>query len=167
MVDPVELRQLERGRIVETCENCGRAIGKLETPHVFRNNITCPECWAKLQPAAPPASGQSFPINIQVVAGGVQTIQKTAKKWKALRLIALLAFIFGVTFAMAGSAAQVMGLAEFGIALIFISFPIYIFARFFMVASRMTFHRGLLYCHAWPSSQSLRAVAALPCRCIP
>ena len=33
----------------ETCENCGRQIGNLETPHVFRGHVVCADCDAKLR----------------------------------------------------------------------------------------------------------------------
>lgn len=28
----------------ETCDNCGRAIGRLETPHVYGQNVVCAGC---------------------------------------------------------------------------------------------------------------------------
>jgi hypothetical protein len=34
---------------MEVCENCGRTIGKLETAHLYQNNIVCSECNSKLQ----------------------------------------------------------------------------------------------------------------------
>ena len=36
----------------ETCENCGRTIGKLETPHVWKENIVCRDCNSKLREIA-------------------------------------------------------------------------------------------------------------------
>jgi hypothetical protein len=45
---------------MEQCENCGRTIGKLETPMVYRDSVVCPECHARLAvqsvPYASPAS---------------------------------------------------------------------------------------------------------------
>lgn len=32
----------------ETCENCGRVIGKLETPRAFDGHVVCAECHARL-----------------------------------------------------------------------------------------------------------------------
>ena len=32
----------------ETCANCGRVIGKLETPMVWKENVVCPECFGRL-----------------------------------------------------------------------------------------------------------------------
>ena len=36
-------------RPMETCENCGRTIGKLETPHRYENHVVCPKCDQLLQ----------------------------------------------------------------------------------------------------------------------
>lgn len=33
---------------IETCANCGRVIGKLETPMVWQENVVCPECFGRL-----------------------------------------------------------------------------------------------------------------------
>jgi hypothetical protein len=32
----------------EKCENCGRIIGKLETPALWKNHIVCDDCYEKL-----------------------------------------------------------------------------------------------------------------------
>ena len=34
--------------LVEQCGNCGRPIGKLETPHLWQSNVVCPECHGRL-----------------------------------------------------------------------------------------------------------------------
>src|SRR3989442_481999 len=34
----------------EFCQNCGRAIGKLETPRVHEQHVVCAECWGRLSP---------------------------------------------------------------------------------------------------------------------
>jgi len=33
---------------VESCANCNRPIGNLETPHLWQGNVVCPECHARL-----------------------------------------------------------------------------------------------------------------------
>lgn len=33
---------------MEECSNCGRVIGKLETPRVFEGNVVCAACWGVL-----------------------------------------------------------------------------------------------------------------------
>ncbi|HEV58828.1 MAG TPA: PH domain-containing protein [Phycisphaerales bacterium] len=38
----------------ETCENCGKQIGDLETPHVFQGHIVCAECDKKLRTGGSP-----------------------------------------------------------------------------------------------------------------
>jgi len=43
---------------METCENCGATIGKLETPNVWQSHIVCAQCYAKL--AAPVTSAVGF-----------------------------------------------------------------------------------------------------------
>ena len=42
---------------VENCENCGRAIGKLEEPYVWRKHVVCAECHVHLSSAS--AAGAS------------------------------------------------------------------------------------------------------------
>jgi len=49
---------------METCENCGRTIGNLETPAVWRERVVCAECHQRLNGSharggqgAPAASG--------------------------------------------------------------------------------------------------------------
>ena len=37
----------------EACANCGDVIGKLETPHVWKENVVCARCYAKLNTAPP------------------------------------------------------------------------------------------------------------------
>ena len=32
------------------CQNCGRVIGKLETPYVFEDHVVCGDCLPKLKP---------------------------------------------------------------------------------------------------------------------
>jgi hypothetical protein len=35
---------------LETCANCGRAIGKLEMPHLWNEQVVCGECINRLSP---------------------------------------------------------------------------------------------------------------------
>lgn len=59
---------------MESCENCGRIIGKLETPCVHEDHIVCAECKSRLdnaRPAAaqpPPSAPASFPPKRAAVA---------------------------------------------------------------------------------------------------
>ena len=36
---------------METCENCGTVIGKLEVPHLFNDSVVCKSCHARLTAA--------------------------------------------------------------------------------------------------------------------
>lgn len=36
---------------LEECANCGRMIGRLETPCVFRDEVVCAECFSRLSSA--------------------------------------------------------------------------------------------------------------------
>ena len=50
--------------ILETCGNCGRTIGKLETPYLWQENTVCKACYALLsspEPAAVPV-GVAEPV---------------------------------------------------------------------------------------------------------
>ena len=38
----------------DKCENCGRSIGKLETPHVWQDHIVCADCIKRLETAKVP-----------------------------------------------------------------------------------------------------------------
>jgi len=38
----------EEVKAMESCANCGRAIGKLETPYLHTDHIVCAECKARL-----------------------------------------------------------------------------------------------------------------------
>ena len=37
------------GALVDTCENCGREIGRLETPHIWNNAVVCAPCRERLR----------------------------------------------------------------------------------------------------------------------
>ncbi len=43
-------------RALETCGNCGRPIGKLETPMVWRGNVVCAGCRKILETADAPSA---------------------------------------------------------------------------------------------------------------
>ena len=52
----------------EICDNCGRSIGRLETPHVHGNHVVCAECLARLTPPSragpPPIQSAHQPISL-------------------------------------------------------------------------------------------------------
>jgi len=70
---------------IETCENCGRAIGKLETPRVWQDRVVCGECMPRL-------------------SGVPQAVELTAKRWKRQMLIGWAIFGAGIVLAIAGAA---------------------------------------------------------------
>ena len=45
--------------LCETCANCGRVIGKLETPHVWNQQVVCGECINRLSPPVAAISSPS------------------------------------------------------------------------------------------------------------
>src|SRR5438270_2514435 len=49
-------------KAVEKCENCGRVIGKLEQPYVWRKHVVCAQCHAHLGRAAPRAAPVAAPV---------------------------------------------------------------------------------------------------------
>jgi len=70
----------------ETCDNCGRVIGKLETPHLLHGeHVVCADCYQRLHPQPP-----------------VQTIEATAKLWKAVQAIGVLGILVGVVMLVIG-----------------------------------------------------------------
>lgn len=68
----------------EICENCGRAVGKLETPCVYQEHIVCSDCDTRLRSGISPV--------------GVQPIEKTGKEFKAGMLLGFGIMILGIMF---------------------------------------------------------------------
>jgi tetratricopeptide (TPR) repeat protein len=46
---------------VDNCDNCGRTIGRLEQPHVWRTHVVCVECHTRLSAPAPSAKKAPAP----------------------------------------------------------------------------------------------------------
>jgi len=84
------------------CENCGRSIGRLESPHIYENHVVCPECEARLKLA----TGQA-PLAVDY-SGAAHTelqpvvIEKTHKAWKAMQAIGFSLFVVGIVLACIG-----------------------------------------------------------------
>lgn len=51
---------------LEKCGNCSRIIGKLETPHLFKQHVVCSDCIAKLNPSQVPQVTQAMPPQVNV-----------------------------------------------------------------------------------------------------
>jgi ribosome-binding protein aMBF1 (putative translation factor) len=52
---------MERLEVLENCENCGRAIGKLEMAHVWSERVVCRECHTRLNTQNAPNAFPSKP----------------------------------------------------------------------------------------------------------
>lgn len=59
---------------METCENCGRIIGNLETPHAWRERVVCAECRQRLDRNATPEVPPPPPLNIAGHAAAIGVI---------------------------------------------------------------------------------------------
>lgn len=65
----------------ETCENCGKQIGDLETPHVFQGHIVCAECDRRLRQAVPrPATSVPSPGSLTAnTSSGSATVSQEVR----------------------------------------------------------------------------------------
>lgn len=101
----------------ECCANCGRRIGKLETPHIYEQHVVCADCISSLNrtpriPPSPRRTGPSFILWFgRVIFGILMVVAAIAffrardepfvdpAKVKAIGGVVLfLAFLFGLTF---------------------------------------------------------------------
>lgn len=48
---------------LETCANCHRNIGSLETPQIYADHVVCSGCYARLS-AKPPAAATPIPAYV-------------------------------------------------------------------------------------------------------
>ena len=54
---------------MEQCANCGRMIGKLETPHLWNDRVVCAACRQALQSPVPPpriADKKRHPVRLAI-----------------------------------------------------------------------------------------------------
>lgn len=92
----------------ETCQNCGRTIGNLETRHLFNGQIVCAECDSKLRPSqsSDPPHNARTPDPAPVTRASAQTQASEAVLIKAhpamfrskpvlFIIFILLIFVFG------------------------------------------------------------------------
>jgi hypothetical protein len=83
---------------MDACENCGRTIGKLETPHVFENHVVCGDCLGKLTPRT-----LEYSIGSRPSSATVQTIEATSKRWKLFQVLGVVGIVIGaVTLGVSG-----------------------------------------------------------------
>lgn len=77
---------------LETCANCDRSIGKLETPHVYKGEIVCAACHEILsRPSTPQNHGQT----VQAAPVATPAVARTtdAVVGRVLLILFLLGFI--------------------------------------------------------------------------
>lgn len=135
----------------ETCENCGKQIGKLETPRVHGEHVVCVKCWEELsadglglptkvraQIVQPPPQQQPQIIVMQSPAQasggrhyhpGVQTIQATGKIWKLQILLSTLLCIAATCFIVGGIQTKNPIVTMIGILSIIAGIGWFVFAR--------------------------------------
>ncbi len=95
----------------ETCENCGRPIGKLETPMLWRGRVVCFDCDGLLRkqantdakiypvPANPPTVHQPKINGIPLCKCGTRMVRKrNPKNSVAVRLVLLIPVLMFVFF---------------------------------------------------------------------
>lgn len=78
---------------VEICQNCGRKIGNLEQAYIYQEHIICKECYKLLNDSTSKDKKDGKKV---------QTIELTAKKYKAAMLIGLLLAFSGIPVLEAG-----------------------------------------------------------------
>jgi hypothetical protein len=93
---------------METCENCGGSIGKLETPFVWQDRVVCAGCHTKLRQSQTAAETPTLPYAtpMQPVSDAVQQYvltEKTSKRWKRQMLMAAGCTAFGVILTCSGA----------------------------------------------------------------
>ena len=111
---------------VQSCANCGRTIGRLETPWHWAGHVVCQECASRLSPPDEQTATAPQPqVNVTVSAptyyppasyGGRRavTIERTSKVWKAQMVLAALCAILGVALASAAANMPGSGIASVG-----------------------------------------------------
>ena len=77
------MNHLEQGRpgevLVETCDNCGRTIGNLETPYLHEGHIVCAECKQRLSPSRPDALSGRFAFDPATNEASQQPLDQLAQ----------------------------------------------------------------------------------------
>src|ERR1700722_9356459 len=86
---------------METCENCGATIGKLETPNVWKEHVVCGACYRKLssketeelfQPIAAPR-----PRQVEHARG--PTLQRKYNNFLLMpQIISFILAVFGILY---------------------------------------------------------------------
>lgn len=108
------------------CENCGRAIGRLEMPWNWDGHLVCQDCAARLSPADVPQQQSQSPtqVNVSVTAPAYYTttgagrrtvtVERTGKVWKAQIAMSTLCTIVGVVTLCGAAGASGSGVSAIG-----------------------------------------------------
>jgi len=110
MADPVKANADLGG---EACANCGRAIGKLETAHLWNERVVCADCYGKLTGAsaaavAPPAMPMSGAPPV-VVYSSIRDAPRTSGLGVASLVLGCCALVF-ICVPIVPTALAVIGL---------------------------------------------------------
>jgi hypothetical protein len=71
---------------MNTCENCGAVIGKLETPSVWQDHIVCPPCYAKLTTQDSTSAGELKNAGLEAVQNEATRIHEQSPAYEISRL---------------------------------------------------------------------------------
>lgn len=89
---------------METCENCGSIIGKLETPYVHGDHVVCRECKDRL---AQPVTQHAAPPPLPDATGAPlrPAPSSDVQVWKNLKWLGLGMFAVGAVMELNGARA--------------------------------------------------------------
>ncbi len=114
----------------EICGNCGRSIGRLETPRIHGEHVVCAECYVRLVPQAQVVAYATPVQPTGVMNPRVQTVEATGKLWKACQALGVLAIIVGVVVLIAGAQTKDNeGMVAIGALLFILGFIGYVIGR--------------------------------------
>ena len=116
---------------MDNCDNCGAAIGKLETPNVWQDHVVCAQCYAKLvvQPIqSPPLNPATYRPEVgrgEIICPNPNCGYVGQPKMKSRGIFAITApfsiilFVAGLGIGMRGREIEGEALAALSVALFF------------------------------------------------
>lgn len=116
----------------EVCENCGRQIGKLETPYVLNKKseeyVVCKECYYRCKEPDETLSKSTRKIikgkQQHSAKPDVQPIEQTGKRWKISILLGCISMFVSIPLFFVG-----IPYSGIGILLLLIGFILYVTGR--------------------------------------